>query len=216
MKTNLYNQQGEVIGEVELPDSVFGIRWNADLVHQALRVALANRRRVLAHTKGRGEVRGGGRKPWPQKGTGQARHGSRRSPLWRGGGVTHGPTKERKFALKIPEKMRKKAIAVVLSQKAREGKVVVLDQLSMEEGKTKRAAAFLANFSPTKERQSSALVLLEAHDVMAQRAFRNIPKVKTLPAQDLNILDLLNHNRVFVPQGALTILEKTLTSRYTP
>ena len=216
MRVNVYNQQGEAVGEIELPASVFGVRWNADLVHQAFRVARSAERNVLAHARGRGEVSGGGKKPWPQKGTGRARHGSRRSPIWRGGGVTHGPTKERNFALRLPNKMRRKAIAAVLSQKAREGEIVVMERITLEEGKTKRAAELLSHFSPEKERRASALLLLEARDVATQRAFRNIPRAKMIPAASVNVHDLLKYKKVFLPKGALDILEKTLTSRYTP
>lgn len=216
MRTKLFNQAGEVIGEIDLPDSVFGVPWNADLVHQALRVALAKKRKILAHAKGRGEVRGGGRKPWPQKGTGHARHGSRRSPIWRGGGVTHGPTKERKFLLRLPKKMRRLAIAAVLSRKAREGDIVVLDRISLEDGKTKRAAEMLAHFGYAEKRRVSLLVLLSARDAMTQRAFRNLPATKTLMAQDLNVHDALTYKTIFIVKDALDILEKTLASRYTP
>ncbi len=106
MKADIYNQQNQKIGEADLLNKIFNIKWNPDLVHQVLTVQLANRRQVLAHTKGRGEVRGGGRKPWRQKGTGRARHGSIRSPIWKGGGITFGPTKERVFARKINKKMK--------------------------------------------------------------------------------------------------------------
>jgi large subunit ribosomal protein L4 len=213
MRAKVYNQQGETVGEIELPDSVFGVPWNADLVHQAFRVARARQRRVLAHTKGRGEVRGGGKKPWRQKGTGRARHGSIRSPLWRGGGVTHGPTKERKFALRLPDTMRRKAIAAVLSRKAREGAIVVMERIALEEGRTKRAAELLSHFREAAERRTSALVLLEEQDAMIQRAFRNIPAAKTTLAQDVNVHDLLKYKLVFLPRGAIGILEKTLSRR---
>lgn len=213
MRTKLFNQQGEAVGEIDLPDAVFAVPWNADLVHQALRVALANRRKILAHTKGRGEVRGGGKKPWPQKGTGQARHGSRRSPIWRGGGITHGPTKERNFSLRLPKKMRRAAIAAVLSRKLREGDMVVVDRIAIEDGKTKRAAEFLSRFPAEAKRQRSALLLLGEHDAMTRRAFRNLPRTKMLSAADVNVYDLLAYRTVFLQKSALDILEKTLTSR---
>src|SRR3989338_6971942 len=110
MKAQLYNLKGEVIGDIDLKDEIFGVKWNADVVHQALQAQIANTRKPIAHTKGRGEVRGGGKKPLRQKGTGRARHGSIRSPLWKGGGVTHGPTKDKIFAKKINKKMKRLAI----------------------------------------------------------------------------------------------------------
>ncbi len=214
MNTKLYNQEGKIVGEIDLPDSIFGVKWNADLVHQAYRVMRARSRKVIAHTKGRGEVRGGGRKPWPQKGTGRARHGSIRSPLWRGGGVTHGPTKFRNFLLHLPKKMRRKAIATLLSKKAQENKIVVLDQISFEEGKTKYAAKFISNFnSSNKEKRSSLLLLLPQKDRIIHLAFRNIPRTKTIIASNLNVLDLLNYDRVFIHQAAIPILEKNLIKR---
>lgn len=211
MRINVHNQTGETIGEVDLPDSVFGAKWNADLVHQAVRVSLANRRNVLAHAKGRGEVRGGGKKPWQQKGTGRARHGSRRSPIWRGGGVTHGPSKERNFALVLPKKMRRAAVAAVLSKKAREGEIVVLDTLAVDGGKTKRAAEILSRllYKNAKPR-ISCLLLLAAPDSEIQRAFRNLARAKVALAGSVNILDLLNHKAVVMPQKAVGVLEKTL------
>src|SRR5262245_26808838 len=129
METKVYNQQGKETGKLKLPEAVFGLPWNGDLVHQVVVSMQANQREGNAHTKGRGEVRGGGKKPWRQKGTGRARHGSIRSPLWRGGGTTHGPSNERNYEKKINKKMKTKALYTVLSQKNRDGEVVLLDQV---------------------------------------------------------------------------------------
>ncbi len=208
MKAKLYNQKAEVIGEVELPENIFGAAFNADLVHQAAIVQRSNQRKVLAHTKGRGEVRGGGKKPWPQKGTGRARHGSIRSPLWKGGGVTHGPTKERNFSLKINTKMRRRAIASLLSDKVRRDELRVLDSIAVSDGKTKQAAGILNNFFGKK--RVSILLLINEKDASTSRAYRNIDKVKVLYANMTNALDLLNHRYVMMPQSAISVIENTL------
>ena len=136
MKTDLYNQAGEIINQVELPDQVFGLKINSDLLYQAVMAQLGNSRQVLAHTKGRSEVRGGGKKPWRQKGTGRARHGSIRSPIWKGGGVTFGPTKERNFSKTINKKMKRKALFMALSSKVTDQQLMVFDHLSIEKPKT--------------------------------------------------------------------------------
>jgi len=137
MLVNAYNQKGEEIGKTELPKEIFEVGLNSDLVYQVVLSQTANRRQVLAKTKDRSEVRGGGRKPWRQKGTGRARHGSIRSPIWKGGGVTFGPTTEKVFKKIIPKKMRRKALFMVLSAKAKENLILVLDKLEIEKPKTK-------------------------------------------------------------------------------
>src|SRR3989338_3994717 len=151
MKVKIYNQSAKETGTVELPDSVFGLKWNADLVHQVVTSQAANLRRGTAHAKDRAQVRGGGRKPWRQKGTGRARHGSIRSPIWRGGGVTHGPLKEKNYAKKINKKMAKKAFYTVLSAKARDNEIIVLDDLKFAEPKTKLAAEMFSKFEKNKD-----------------------------------------------------------------
>lgn len=210
MKVKLYNQSAENIGEAELADAVFGLRWNADLVHQAYRAGLAAKRRPVAHAKNRGEVSGGGKKPWAQKGTGRARHGSIRSPLWRGGGVTHGPTNERNFKLVLPKKMRKKAIAIILSAKARKGHLVVVDEISLNQPKTKQAVQVLANFRHDQKKIESTLILIPGHSSLLQRSFRNIPQIKVMSAVNVGVLDLLSHQRTILLNGAISALEKNL------
>src|SRR3954462_9048133 len=132
MESPIYNAQGKKTGTVTLPESVFGVFWNDALMHQVVTSMHSNARPNVAHTKGRGEVRGGGRKPWQQKGTGRARHGSIRSPIWKGGGVTHGPRNEKVYARKINKGMRQKALLVALSRKAKDGEVILLESLFME------------------------------------------------------------------------------------
>ncbi|MBU4332684.1 50S ribosomal protein L4 [Patescibacteria group bacterium] len=137
-KVTVYNQEGVIVGSQELSDEVFGIKPKVEVVHQVVVGMMANKRQVLAHTKDRGEVRGGGKKPWRQKGTGRARHGSIRSPLWVGGGVTFGPTKERNFKKRINKKMRRKAILMCLSDRVNDDKLVLLDKIKLDEIKTRR------------------------------------------------------------------------------
>src|SRR5437868_4100503 len=139
MKADVYNLNNEVVGTVELPENIFGARWNSVLVKQVLEAQLANRRIPWAHTKSRGEVRGGGKKPWRQKGTGRARHGSTRSPLWVGGGVTHGPRNDKNFERKVNAKMKAKALYTILSRKLKDGEVVFIDSLSLSQPKAKEA-----------------------------------------------------------------------------
>ena len=139
MESKLYNIQGKEAGNIEIPESIFGLPWNADLVHQVVTSMQANARPTVAHTKDRGEVRGGGKKPWQQKGTGRARHGSSRSPIWKGGGTTHGPRKERNYSVKINRSMSRKALLVVLSRKYKDGEVIFVD--SLEQSAPKTAAA---------------------------------------------------------------------------
>jgi large subunit ribosomal protein L4 len=143
MKVPVYNQKAEEIGKTELPGEIFEVEMNSDLVHQAVLAQQANQRRKIAKTKDRGEKRGGGRKPWRQKGTGRARAGSNRSPIWKGGGVTFGPTTERIFKKKITKKMRKKALFMVLSAKVRNNLLLVVDSLNFEKAKTKLAKEIL-------------------------------------------------------------------------
>lgn len=210
MKVKLYDKNAEVIGETELPKEVFEVSFNADVVHQAARILRANQRRPIAHAKGRSEVRGGGKKPWPQKGTGRARHGSRRSPLWRGGGVTHGPTKERSFSMKLNKKMRKIAVMMVLSEKARNDEIRVFDDVSVSGGKTKEAFKTLEKFIADGKMRKSALILLPKKDSMTTRAYRNIDKTKVVDARSGSLLDLLNHKFVIMPVEAIPVLESAL------
>ncbi len=197
MKTNIYNRQNEVVGEIELPDAIFARPWNPDLVHQILVAMAANRRQPLAHTKGRGEVRGGGKKPWRQKGTGRARHGSIRSPIWKGGGVTFGPTKEKIFAKKIPKKMRKAALYSALSQKLREGELKIIDTLRIEKPKT-RELRWLPK---------SALLVPAKDNKSIYRASANLQKVKALAADSLNTEDVLKYKNVLIEKEAVAAIK---------
>jgi len=212
MKTTLYNQKGEKLKEIELPKEVFELEVNSDLVHQVLLSQQSNQRQGSAKTKDRGEVRGGGRKPWRQKGTGRARHGSNRSPIWKGGGVTFGPTAERDYKKVIPKKMRRKAVLQVLSAKARESVILVLDKLEMNPPaggpKTKEMAEI---FNKMFLKKGSGLVVLPKIDKNLILSARNIEKVKTIQAKDLNVLDLLNKKFVLMPEESIKIIKETFT-----
>jgi len=216
MKVNLYNQNAEIIGEAELPDDIFGLKINPDLVHQVLTAQMANSRQVIAHTKDRSEVRGGGRKPWRQKGTGRARHGSRRSPLWKGGGVTFGPTKERNFEKKINKKMKRKAIFMVLSSKANDKELMLLDDLKLNTPKTKEAFSVIDRLSEKlvgykkdkKKRDSILLVMPERNEAILQ-AVNNLPFVETIEARNLNVRDLLEKKYLVLLKESIPVIERT-------
>jgi len=205
MKTDLFNQKNEKVGTIELPETIFGAKFNSDLIHQVLTVQLANRRRTLADTKDRSEVRGGGKKPWRQKGTGRARHGSIRSPLWRGGGVTFGPIKEKDFSRKINKKMRISAILGIISKKFSEQEIKVVDTLKLEDHKTKNLANLLKKFISAKE----SLLLIPAKDNKnIYSAARNLAKVGVLSPESLNVYELLNYQKILLDQTAIETIIK--------
>lgn len=210
MKADLYNQNGEKTGDVTLPKEIFEVKFNADLVHQIAVSLSANKRQISAHAKMRGEVRGGGKKPWRQKGTGRARHGSIRSPLWKGGGVTHGPRNDRIFAVEIPKKMRRKALLMVLSQKAKDKSLIILDKIEMEKGKTKEMAASLKKLPCNAQ---SVLIAMPSYDKKVFLASRNIKKTDIDDARNLNVLDLLNHKYLLLTKESIKTIEKTFTGK---
>ncbi len=216
MEVEVYNQQGKSVGKMELP-KVFQLPWNADLVYQVVTSQMANRRPTVAHVKHRGEVSGGGKKPWRQKGTGRARHGSIRSPLWKGGGVTHGPTKERDFSKKINKKMAARALATVLSAKTRDHQLLVADTLEFPQPKTKEAAKVFENFSKIKnfsditKSENRALVLLPEKNETVRRALRNLPFIAIEEARNITALELLNYKYIVLPKPGIDVLTKRLT-----
>lgn len=203
MKTNLYNKEGKKNGTVDVSDRVFKVDWNNDLVAQALRVQEANRRLNLAHAKGRSDVRGGGRKPWRQKGTGRARHGSIRSPIWVGGGVAHGPIKEKSFSLRLNKKMRQKAIFAILSRRLNEEQIKVVESLELESPKTKELSDVLTKLGVT----GSALLVVAPENKNVFRASRNLPRVKVSEAKSLNVFDLLRPAAILIEKGALDVID---------
>lgn len=207
MKVKIYNQEGKEVGTAELSDGVFGLKWNADLVHQVVTGQAANLRRGTAHAKGRSEVRGGGRKPWRQKGTGRARHGSIRSPIWIGGGVTHGPLKEKNYHKKINKKMAKKALFTALSAKARDNEIIVLDDLKLSEAKTKYAAEIFKNLSQVDALQdivkAKTLLALPEKSNDLKRVFRNLPRVGMDEARNLNAYKVLQYRYILISKEVL-------------
>ncbi|HXK40947.1 MAG TPA: 50S ribosomal protein L4 [Candidatus Paceibacterota bacterium] len=208
MEVNLYNQKAEVIGNVELPDSVFGVESNNDLLHQVVSSLMANKRQVIAHAKTRAEVRGGGKKPWRQKGTGRSRHGSIRSPIWKGGGVTFGPTKEVIFKKKIGKKMARKALAVALSEKARSNGIIVVDGIELNAPKTKEVAGILRAFKQKLDRTGSILIVTPSADKNLHRAAKNIQKVGVIEARNLNSLEILSYKNLILLQDSVSEINK--------
>lgn len=205
MKVPLYSMKGKTRKEIELPDHIFAAPVNEAVMHQALVRQLANARLGTHKTKTRGEVSGGGAKPWRQKGTGRARHGSIREPQWRGGGTVFGP-QPRSYRQKMPKKMRRLALKGGLTVKAQEGKILVLDGLEMEEPKTKGMLIVLENLKV----EDSALILLPERNSNVERSAQNIPGVKTLRTNYLNLRDLLSHDWLIMPLGALEVIEGIL------
>lgn len=219
MESTVYNQEGKSVGKVALPKELFDVAWSADMVHQVVTSMLSNRRKSIAHTKTRGEVRGGGKKPWQQKGTGRARHGSRRSPIWVGGGATHGPRKDKNYSRKVSKVMASKALTAVLSKKFKEGEVICLDNLSFKEPKTKEAVSMikaLANVKGfealAKKRKNAVCLALPNNDKLLKRSFNNLGNVSVLEARNLNPVELLNKKFIaFVnPKESFKILESRI------
>ncbi|MBI4121441.1 MAG: 50S ribosomal protein L4, partial [Candidatus Ryanbacteria bacterium] len=203
---------GEKIGTVELSDKVFAARWRPTLVHETLLALQANRRAGTAHAKGRGEVRGGGKKPWRQKGTGRARHGSIRSPIWVGGGVAHGPVKEKNYSKKVNKQAARTALASALSQKLRDGEILFVDKLALTEAKTKRAFELLRNFGKKADAEQlggkggRTLLLLPKSDNVLIRSFRNLPYIEVDEARNINVEKTLTPKYlIFTKEAAETI-----------
>jgi large subunit ribosomal protein L4 len=191
--------------KVDLPKEVFEVPMNADLVHQVIVSQTGNRRRVIAHAKGRAEVSGGGIKPWKQKGTGRARSGSNTSSIWIGGGVSHGPTKDRNFKRILPKNIKRKALFIALSDKVREGLFVVAETLQLKEAKTKEARSLLKNIGIT----GSCLVVLSKMDKNVILAMRNLPKISTIQAKDLNCLDIVSSKYLLTDKEGIEEIKKT-------
>jgi large subunit ribosomal protein L4 len=209
MNVDVINLKNEKVGTLEVPENVFGVKWNPVLVHQVLRAQMANKRTPVAHTKFRGEVRGGGKKPWRQKGTGRARHGSTRSPIWVGGGKAHGPRNDRDYSQTVNKKMKRLALMSVLSKKLADGQLKFLDTLVPAEAKTKVLAANLKTFlNDKKTRRYDVLMIPGIEDRTIYRASRNLQKAKALSPEALNVYDLMNHKSVVIDQAAVDVIKK--------
>lgn len=198
MKVDVYNQKGEVTGSTVLPKEIFEVPMNADLVHQVLISHTANQRQNSAHTKNRGEVRGGGKKPWRQKGTGNARAGSSRSPIWVGGGKALGP-RFRNPHLSLPKKMKKQALSQALSEKLRSGQIMVITNIEKAQPKTKSIVNLLSKLDT---KGSTVFVIAEKIENL-KLASRNIPKVSIEMAQDLNAYKVTNSNNLLLSKEAI-------------
>lgn len=205
-KVALYSMSGEQVGEIDLKDEVFGIPVHRQAMHDAVVAHLARRRRGTHDTKTRGEVSGSGRKPWRQKGTGRARSGSRRSPIWTGGGVVFGPH-PRDYGYKLPKKVRRLALKSALSSKVEAGEIKVLDQLNIDRPKTKEMVNVLKNLTV----DNKALVVTAGTDQNVYKSARNIPGVKSLPAGSLNVYDLLAFDTLVITRDAVNTVEEVLT-----
>jgi len=201
----VYNTEGQQVGEIDLNERIFGAEVNPALLHQAVVTYRAALRRGTASTKTRAEVRGGGRKPWRQKGTGMARHGTRRSPLWRGGGIVFGP-KPRDYTLELPKKARKVALCSALSAKVRDGSIRVLESWTLAEPKTKMVASVLSNLNIN----DGALIVIGSADRNLQLSSRNLPDVSTVLAENLNAYDVLRHENLVLTKDAVDRIEEVL------
>ena len=210
MKASVYDQTGKEIKQSLLPKEIFEVKINTDLVHQVVQSQTANRRRTIAHVKDRGAVRGGGRKPWRQKGTGRARHGSTRSPIWIGGGVTFGPTKEKVFKQKVNAQMKRRALFMVLTAKAQNNLVLVLEGLKLDGAKTKTMAQLMAKL-PVKG--ATKLIVAPGMDKNLILSSRNLVNTKILQAKDLNVLDVLSSKYLIVPRESLDIMKETFLKK---
>jgi len=216
MNLNLYNQEGQNVGTVDVQDGIFDLVLNNDLVHQAVVAQMANSRKVIAHAKDRSEVRGGGKKPWRQKGTGRARHGSTRSPIWAGGGATFGPTKDRVFTKKINKKMKQKALFMSLSSKVKGEELMILDKITLKDIKTKEAQVIISNISNVLNKEKSKkkktiLLVFSSGLEKERRAFKNIPNVRPVSAKSLNTFSVLSNKYVVLMKDSISVIEGTYT-----
>ena len=217
MENIVYNQKGQEAGKIKLSESVFGLPWNADLVHQVVVSMMSNSRHPIAHTKTRGEVSGGGKKPWQQKGTGRARHGSTRSPIWVGGGVAHGPRNDKNYDRKINKKARSKALYTILSKKLKDGEILFIDSLSFATPKAKDAKSTLLAFSKVKgfekfatKPKNVAIIALDKKTPEVTKSFKNFGNVSVEEFRTINPVSVLNHKYIVItnPKESLKIFDK--------
>lgn len=212
MEHVIYNTKGKEVAKVKVPETIFGLAWNADLVHQVVTSMESDARHSIAHTKDRSEVRGGGKKPWRQKGTGRARHGSRRSPIWVGGGITFGPRNEKDYSRKVNKKMKTKALYTILSQKLRDGEVIFVDDIAFTEPKTKEAKEVLKSLSGVKgcetlatKRKNAAYIATDVRDTNTKKSFDNFGNVKLDEVRNLNPIDLLTYKYLIIENPDVSV-----------
>lgn len=215
----VFSMDGSSKGTIALPPELFAVAWNGDLVHQVVVGMQANARPITAHTKFRGEVSGGGKKPWKQKGTGRARHGSSRSPIWKGGGVTHGPRAEKIYAVKINKKMRHAAFASVLSKKLQDGEVIFVESLDFKLPKTKDAVTFIKTLAKASgrgelatKRKNAGVIALSGKDTHTEKSFSNIGSFMTAEVRNLNPVEIMNKKFLVIEKPAESI--KILQARF--
>lgn len=218
MEATIYSQKGESAGKVKLPD-FFSTPWKSDLMHQVVVAEAANARVTIANTKDRSDVRGGGRKPWQQKGTGRARHGSSRSPIWRGGGSSFGPQKEKDYSQKINKRMRRKALAMALSRKAKDGEVILVDKLIFAKPSAKEAKQTILSLGAIKEfamlkdrRNNAAMILTLGNDKDTKKSFRNFGNVAVEEARNLTASEVMGKKYLIIerPEEVFELWSKTL------
>lgn len=202
-KTDVYNMNGEKVGEIELNDTIFGVEVSSHILHMAVVNQLANKRQGTQSTKTRGEVRGGGRKPWRQKGTGRARQGSIRAPQWIKGGIALGP-KPRSYKYRLPKKVRRLALKSALTTKVNAQDIIVLDKLDFDQIKTKQMAKVLNNLKV----DSSALIVLSDKNERVEKSARNIPNVKTVLYNTINVYDILKYDKFIITEDAVKKVEE--------
>ncbi len=216
MDATIYTTKGKSSGTVALPAEIFGLPWNADLVHQVITSMMSNARQSIAHAKTRAEVRGGGKKPWRQKGTGRARHGSTRSPIWVGGGTTHGPRNDKNYDRKVNKKMKTKALYTILSKKFRDGEIMFVDSLDIKEPKTKDALSIIDGLGKVKgferiasKKKNAAVFGTPEVNSATTKSFRNIGKVEMLSISNWNPIKLMNNTFAVIvsPEASLDILK---------
>ncbi len=222
MEAPIYNAQGKQAGTIELSEAVFGLKWNQSLMHQVVHSMQDNARTPVAHVKDRGAVRGGGKKPWRQKGTGRARHGSIRSPIWRGGGVTHGPLKDKDYSRTIPKKMRAKALYMALSKKFRDGEVIFVENFGLTAPKTSVAKKTLLALSSVSgfeklstKRKNAALIAIADMNEATSKSFRNLGNVRAVKVSDLNPVVVLGNSFIVIesPEASTKIIEGRMAKK---
>lgn len=212
MESVIYNQDGKATGKITLSKDIFGVPWNADLVHEVVRLMNSNSRSPIAHAKTRGEVRGGGKKPWKQKGTGRARHGSSRSPIWVGGGTTHGPRNDKNFDRKINKKVRTKALYAILSRKFKEGEILFVDSMSIKSPKSKDAKKIIDSLATIKgyeklgtKPSNAAMFAFDKKTDALTKSFRNFGNVSVEEFRNINPVSVLNHTYLVVTNPEVSL-----------
>ncbi|MHB0977787.1 MAG: 50S ribosomal protein L4 [Minisyncoccota bacterium] len=214
MEAKIYDINAKEKGKLTLRPELFGLPWNSDLVHQVVTSLNSSKRKPIAHTKTRGEVRGGGKKPWQQKGTGRARHGSSRSPIWVGGGVTHGPRNDKSFERKVSKKMKSKAFYTILSRKFKDGEILFVDSISLKEPKTKLAIGAIKSLSGVKgfeklflKKKNATLIALGSKNKEIERSMSNLGNIEVKEARNLDPLSLMRYKYLVIenPENAIKV-----------